>query len=148
MDDLIIQHPDTGEEGVDAIQMGLSMGVDLIVWDSIAATQPGQEAGVQLSGGKNLQPATLARLMSVALRRLNTTNKNTAILCINQTRSKIGVMFGSPETTPGGKAMSFLPVIECVSRKPGESSERGSHTTERSQSTSWTPSGKRFGASW
>ena len=63
---------------------------------------------MQLSGDKNIQPARLAALMSIALRRLNTTNKNTAILCINQTRTKVGIVFGSPETTPGGKAMSYF----------------------------------------
>jgi recombination protein RecA len=105
---LIVQHPTTGEQAADAVQMGLSMGVDLCVWDSIAASQPAQEASVQLSGDKNIQPARLAALMSIALRRLNTTNKNTAILCINQTRTKVGVVFGSPETTPGGKALGFF----------------------------------------
>lgn len=116
---LILKQPNTGEEAVDIIQVALAGNADIIVWDSVAATQPKAEADVQLSGGKNIQPARLAALMSVALRRLNTTNHQTALLCINQTRSKVGVVFGSPETTPGGRALPFYASYRVTFNKAG-----------------------------
>jgi recombination protein RecA len=123
VDDLIIQHPETGEEAVDAVQIGIVNGIDLVVWDSIAATQPGQESTIQLSGDKNIQPARLAALMSVGIRRLNASNKQTAVLCINQTRMKVGMVFGNPETTPGGKTLPFYSSYRVRFTKAGRLTE-------------------------
>ena len=122
-DELIIDRPITGEEAIDKMQVAITGGVDLIVWDSVAATQPRDESTVQLSGDKKIQPARLAALMSTGLRRLNTTNKQTAIIAINQTRSKVGVVFGSPETTPGGNALPFYASLRVAFRKAGRTTE-------------------------
>jgi recombination protein RecA len=87
VDELILQQPDTGEEAIDLTEAFIRAGVDLVVWDSVAATLPKAEANVQMGGDKSAQPARLAALMSAGLRKLNTANKNhTAILCINQVR--------------------------------------------------------------
>lgn len=104
---LILQQPKVIETGFDAMQVAISNGIDVIVLDSVAASQPKKESVVMLSGDKEMQPARLAALMSTAIRRLNSENSRTALLFINQTRHKIGVMFGSPETTTGGRALSF-----------------------------------------
>jgi len=120
---LIIDRPQTGEEALDKMQVAVVNGADLIVWDSVAATQPRDVSTVQLSGEKNPQPARLAALMSTGLNRLNTVNSTAAILCINQTRSKVGVVFGSPETTPGGNALPFYASIRVRFSKAGRITE-------------------------
>ena len=123
VDALIIDHPNTAEEACDKTQIAIVSGVDLVVWDSVAAMQPAQHEGVQLSGKANIQPARLAAFMSVGLNRLNTVNSRTALLFINQTRSKVGVTFGSPETTPGGNALPFYASIRVKFSKAGRVTE-------------------------
>jgi recombination protein RecA len=122
-DALILYQPTTAEQACDAMQIALDEGIDLIVWDSVAASQPKAESEVMLSGDKNIQPARLAAFMSIALRRLNSSNSNTAILCINQTRSKVGVTFGSPETTPGGNSLPFYASVRIRFVKSGRVTE-------------------------
>jgi len=112
----------TGEEAVDVIQALVASGVDLVVWDSIAATLPQDEANKRLSK-ENIQPARLAALMSAAMRRINAVNKKTAILCINQTRTKVGIVFGNPESIPGGKALPFYASYRIAMRKAGKITE-------------------------
>lgn len=117
---LIIKQPDTGEEAMDIAELLIRNDVDLIVFDSVAATVPRAEADIMLSGDKNIQPARLAQLMSTALRRLTTANATTAVVWINQTRLNVGVMFGNPETTSGGKALGFYSSIRMACRKAGK----------------------------
>jgi len=106
VDQLIIKRPETGEEGVDIAEVLTRGGLDFLMFDSIAATLPQDEQGKRLSKEK-MQPGRQAALMSAACRRLTAANDHTAFLWINQTRQKIGITFGSPETTSGGKAMGF-----------------------------------------
>ena len=101
---LMLSQPETGEEAVDAGEVHIRAGVDLLVFDSVASLLPKSEQEVQL-GRKTPQPARLAALMSLAMRKLTAANSSTAVLWINQTRMNVGVTFGSPETTPGGKAL-------------------------------------------
>lgn len=108
----------TGEEAVDVMQNLVAADADLVVWDSIAATYPQDEAKKRLSK-ENIQPARLAALMSTATRRINAVNRKTAILCINQTRMKVGIMFGNPESVPGGKSMPFFASYRIALRKAG-----------------------------
>lgn len=116
---LIVEHPATGEEAVDVTQVVVANGVDLVVWDSVAAILPKQEADVRMGGDKHLQPARLAALMSAALRKITAGNSTTALLCINQTRQKVGIVFGSPETTPGGMALPFYASYRMAMRRVG-----------------------------
>lgn len=119
VDALIIERPQTGEEAVDAMQvMAATNNLALIVWDSVAATLPQDEASKRMDG-EQMQPARLAALMSAGLRKINATNKKTAILCINQTRLSIGVTFGNPESIPGGKALPFYASYRVSLRKAG-----------------------------
>ncbi len=119
IDDLILLEPETGELAIDATELLIRERIDLIVWDSVAATLPKSEAELQLSGGKNLQPARLAALMSAGLRKLTSANTKTAILCINQTRINVGQMFGNPEQTTGGRALGYYSSIRVALRKAG-----------------------------
>jgi hypothetical protein len=112
---------DTWDLQVDGSDNFVANGV--VVHNSIAATQPGQESTIQLSGDKNIQPARLAALMSIGVRRLNASNKHTAVLCINQTRMKVGMVFGNPETTPGGKAIPFYASYRVRFTKAGRITE-------------------------
>lgn len=96
----------TGEEFVDVTQSLVADDIDLVIWDSVASTLPQDEAKKKL-GKENIQPARQAALMSAALRRINAVNRHTAIYFCNQTRSKVGVVYGSPETTPGGRSLPF-----------------------------------------
>lgn len=119
MDDLLIERPSTGEEAIDAMQvMASTNDVALIVWDSVAATLPQDEASKRMDG-EQMQPARLAALMSAGLRKINATNKKTAIFCINQTRLSIGVTFGNPESIPGGKSLPFYASFRVSLRKAG-----------------------------
>lgn len=117
VDELILQQPETGEEAIDIAEVLIRNGVDLIVFDSVAATLPRAEAGLQLSGDKNVQPARLAQLMSIAMRKLTAANKNTAVVWINQTRLNVGITFGNPETIPGGKSLPYYASIRVSFRK-------------------------------
>lgn len=117
-DTLIVERPDNGEKAVEVIEVLVRSGVDLIVWDSIAATLPKAEQEKRATEDK--QPARLAQMMSRALRRLNSANKRTAILCINQTRTNVGITFGSSETVPGGKSLPFYASYRIKLAKAGK----------------------------
>lgn len=121
VDSLIVQHPETGEEAVDATQAMVSAGADLVVWDSVAATLPKAEANK--SASDSVQPARLAELMSRAMRRITATNSNTALLLINQTRMNIGMTFGPSESVPGGKAVPFYASYRIRLTKAGKDQE-------------------------
>ena len=118
-DDLIMHWPDTGEEAMDVAQALIAGGINLIVFDSIAAMTPQAEQDKRLHG-ENIQPARIAMLMSAALRRLTTANTNTSMIFINQLRTNIGVTFGSNEALPGGKAMPYYASYRLSIRKVGK----------------------------
>ncbi len=117
LDDLYVSQPDTGEQALDiADALVRSSAVDVIVVDSVAALTPKAEIEGDMGDSHvGLQ----ARLMSQALRKLTAiVNKSkTCVIFINQLREKVGVMFGSPETTPGGKALKFYASIRLDIRK-------------------------------
>ncbi len=117
LDELYVSQPDTGEQALDITDALVRSGaVDLIVIDSVAALTPKAEIdGTMGDNSVGLQ----ARLMSHALRKLaGITNKSkTCVIFINQLREKVGVMFGNPETTPGGKALKFYASIRIDVRK-------------------------------
>ena len=117
--ELLISQPDTGEQGLEITDMLVrSGGVDLIVIDSVAALTP--KAEIEGEMGDQL-PGLQARLMSQALRKLTSNIKrtNTLVIFINQIRMKIGVMFGSPETTTGGNALKFYASVRLDIRRTG-----------------------------
>ena len=117
LDDLYVSQPDTGEQALEITDQLVSSGaIDLIVIDSVAALTPKAEIDGEMGDSHvGLQ----ARLMSQALRKLaGVTNKShTCVIFINQLREKVGVMFGNPETTPGGKALKFYASIRLDVRK-------------------------------
>lgn len=121
-DNLIYQAPETGEEAVDVSEVLIRSGVDLIVWDSVAATVPQAESTKRMSK-ESVQPARLAALMSLGMRKLTAANRNTAVLFINQTRLNVGMVFGDPETVPGGKALPFYASYRLALRKAGKNKE-------------------------
>lgn len=123
IDALLYRQPENGEKAMDLAEVLIRGKVDLIVFDSIAATLPKAEQETQLGGDKNIQPARLASLMSLACRKLTAANSKTAMLWINQTRVNVGVMFGSNEAVPGGKAMGFYSSMRVAFRKAGQESE-------------------------
>lgn len=114
---LYVSQPDTGEQGLEICESLVRSGsVDIVVIDSVAALTPRAEIDGEMGDSHvGLQ----ARLMSQALRKLaGITNKTkTCVVFINQLREKVGVMFGSPETTPGGKALKFYSSIRLDVRK-------------------------------
>ena len=117
--DLLISQPDTGEEALEIADMLVrSGGVDIVVIDSVAALTP--KAEIEGDMGNQL-PGLQARLMSQALRKLtaNIKRTNTLVIFINQIRMKIGVMFGSPETTTGGNALKFYSSVRLDIRRIG-----------------------------
>jgi recombination protein RecA len=117
IDNLLISQPDTGEQALEITESLVRSGkIDVIVIDSVAALTPKDEIEGDMGAhhvGKQ------ARLMSQALRKLTalTAKTNTMIIFINQIRMKIGVMFGSPETTPGGKALKFYTSVRLDIRR-------------------------------
>ncbi len=117
IDDLYVSQPDTGEQGLEIVEMLVrSNAVDVIVVDSVAAMVPKAEIEGDMGDSHvGLQ----ARLMSQALRKLTAviSKSRTAVIFINQIREKIGVMFGNPETTPGGRAMKFYASVRMDVRK-------------------------------
>ena len=117
---LLIAQPDCGEQALDiADELIRSSAVDLVVIDSVAALTPKAEIEGEMGDNKvGLQ----ARLMSQALRKLTATINKTQTTCIfiNQLREKIGVMFGNPETTPGGNALKFYASVRLDIRKIGQ----------------------------
>jgi recombination protein RecA len=118
-DELIYQAPATGEQAIDVSEVLIRNGVDLLVWDSVAATVPQTEGNKRLHD-ETIQPARLAALMSTGLRKLNAANENTAIIFINQTRLNVGQMFGDPETVPGGRSLPFYASHRIALRKAGK----------------------------
>ena len=120
VDDLLISQPDTGEQALEIADMLVrSGGIDVIVVDSVAALTPKAELeGDMGDSHMGLQ----ARLMSQALRKLtaNIKRTNTLVIFINQIRMKIGIMFGSPETTTGGNALKFYASVRLDIRRTGQ----------------------------
>jgi len=107
LNDLLISQPDTGEQALEIAEiLTRSGGVDIVVIDSVAALVPKAEIAGEMG---EMQIGLIARLMSQALRKLTAviSKSKTCAVFINQIRHKIGVMFGSPETTPGGLALKF-----------------------------------------
>ncbi len=117
IDELLISQPDTGEQALEITDMLVRSGaLDVIVVDSVAALTPRAEIEGEMGDSHvGLQ----ARLMSQALRKLtaNLNKSNTVCVFINQLREKIGVMFGSPETTPGGRALKFYSSVRLDIRR-------------------------------
>jgi recombination protein RecA len=119
LQDLLISQPDTGEQALEIVDSLVRSGaVDLIVVDSVAALTP--KAELEGDMGDSL-PGLQARLMSQALRKLTAHIKKTncTVIFINQIRMKIGVMFGSPETTTGGNALKFYASVRLDIRRTG-----------------------------
>jgi len=119
IDELLISQPDTGEQALEISDtLVKSEGIDLLVIDSVAALVPRAELEGEM--GDSL-PGLQARLMSQALRKLTSSisKTNTMVIFINQLRMKIGVMFGSPETTTGGNALKFYSSVRLDIRRIG-----------------------------
>ncbi|MDN6196071.1 MAG: recombinase RecA, partial [Atopostipes suicloacalis] len=124
-DNLLLSQPDTGEQGLEIVDALVSSGaVDLVVVDSVAALVPRAEIDGEMGDS---HVALQARLMSQAMRKLSGTisKTNTTVLFINQIREKVGVMFGNPEVTPGGRALKFYSSIRIEVRR-AESIKEGS----------------------
>jgi len=120
IDQLLISQPDTGEQALDILEsLVKSGGVDIVVIDSVAALTPRAEIEGEMDqqhvGGQ-------ARLMSHALRKLTAivAKSKTSVLFINQLRQKIGIMFGNPETTPGGLALKFYSSVRIDIRRSAQ----------------------------
>lgn len=119
VDDLILSQPDSGEQALEITDSLVRSGaVDLIVIDSVAALVPRSEIEGEMG---DALPGLQARLMSQALRKLTSSIKrsNTLVVFINQTRQKIGVVYGSAETTTGGNALKFYSTIRMEIRRTG-----------------------------
>ncbi|WP_195918419.1 recombinase RecA, partial [Pediococcus acidilactici] len=117
IDDLLLSQPDTGEEGLAIADALVSSGaIDLVVIDSVAALVPRAEIDGEMG---DAHVGLQARMMSQALRKLSgSINKTKTIaLFINQIREKVGIMFGNPETTPGGRALKFYATIRLEVRR-------------------------------
>ncbi|MFC6260443.1 recombinase RecA [Levilactobacillus fujinensis] len=117
IDDLLLSQPDTGEQGLQIADALISSGaVDIVVVDSVAALVPRAEIEGEMG---DAHVGLQARMMSQALRKLSgTINKTKTIaLFINQIREKVGVMFGNPETTPGGRALKFYATVRLEVRR-------------------------------
>ena len=119
VDDLLVSQPDTGEQALEIADMLVrSNAVDVIVIDSVAALVPKAEIEGEMG---DIHVGLQARLMSQALRKItgNIKNANCLVIFINQIRMKIGVMFGSPETTTGGNALKFYASVRLDIRRTG-----------------------------
>jgi recombination protein RecA len=124
IDDLLISQPDAGEQALEIADTLVRSGaIDVLVVDSVAALVPRAELEGEM--GEN-QPGLQARLMSQALRKLTSSisRSNTLVIFINQIRLKIGVMFGSPETTSGGNALKFYSSVRLDIRRIGSIKDR------------------------
>ncbi len=119
INELLVSQPDTGEQALEITDMLVrSNAVDIVVIDSVAALTPRAEIEGEMG---EMQVGLHARLMSQALRKLtgNIKRSNTMVIFINQIRMKIGVMFGSPETTTGGNALKFYASVRLDIRRIG-----------------------------
>lgn len=117
IDNLLISQPDTGEQALEICEALIRSGaVDLIIIDSVAALTPQAEIEGEMG---DAHVGLQARLMSQALRKLTAviSKSNTVTIFINQIREKVGVMFGNPETTPGGRALKFYSSVRLEIRK-------------------------------
>ncbi|MEZ5281590.1 MAG: recombinase RecA [Acidimicrobiales bacterium] len=117
VDELLISQPDTGEQALEITDMLIRSGaIDVIVIDSVAALTPRAEIEGEMG---DTHVGLQARLMSQALRKITANLNKTKTICIfiNQLREKIGVMFGSPETTPGGRALKFYSSVRIDIRR-------------------------------
>lgn len=117
IDDLLISQPDTGEQALEIAEALVRSGaVDLVVVDSVAALVPRMELEGEMG---DAHVGLQARLMSQALRKLTgcISKSNTCVVFINQIREKVGIMFGNPETTPGGRALKFYSSVRMDVRK-------------------------------
>ncbi len=124
VDDLLISQPDAGEQALEIADTLVRSGaVDVLVIDSVAALVPRAELEGEMGES---QPGLQARLMSQALRKLTASinRSNTMVIFINQIRMKIGVMYGSPETTTGGHALKFYASVRLDIRRIGAIKER------------------------
>ncbi|MBK9081790.1 MAG: recombinase RecA [Rhizobiales bacterium] len=124
LEDLLISQPDTGEQALEIADTLVRSGaVDVLVVDSVAALTPRAEIEGEMG---EVQPGLQARLMSQALRKLTASisRSNTMVIFINQIRMKIGVMFGSPETTTGGNALKFYASVRLDIRRIGAIKDR------------------------
>ena len=122
VDDLLISQPDAGEQALEIADTLVRSGaVDVLVIDSVAALVPRAELEGEMGDS---QPGLQARLMSQALRKLTASinRSNTMVIFINQIRMKIGVMYGSPETTTGGHALNSMP--RCASTSAASARSR------------------------
>jgi recombination protein RecA len=128
---LLVSQPDCGEQALEICEALVSSNsVDLVVIDSVAALVPRAEIDGEM---EDQQPGLHARLMSKALRKLTaiTAKSKTTIIFINQIRMKIGVMFGSPETTTGGNALKFYASVRLDVRRIGSIKDQGDVTGNR-----------------
>jgi recombination protein RecA len=124
LDDLLISQPDAGEQALEIVDTLVRSGaVDIVVVDSVAALVPRSELEGEMG---DVQPGQQARLMSQALRKLTASisRSNTLVIFINQIRMKIGVMYGSPETTSGGNALKFYASVRLDIRRIGAIKDR------------------------
>ncbi len=119
LDDLLVSQPDTGEQALEIVEMLVrSNALDVVVIDSVAALVPKAEIDGEMG---DAHVGLQARLMSQALRKLTAaiSRSKTSVVFINQIREKIGVFFGSPETTPGGRALKFYSSVRLDIRRIG-----------------------------
>jgi recombination protein RecA len=124
LEELLISQPDTGEQALEITDTLVRSGaVDVLVVDSVAALTPRAEIEGEMG---DVQPGLQARLMSQALRKLTASisRSNTLVIFINQIRMKIGVMYGSPETTTGGNALKFYASVRLDIRRIGSIKDR------------------------
>jgi recombination protein RecA len=124
LDDLLVSQPDTGEQALEIADTLVRSGaIDVLVVDSVAALTPRAEIEGEMG---DVQPGSQARLMSQALRKLtgSISRSNTMVIFINQIRMKIGVMYGSPETTAGGMALKFYASVRLDIRRIGSIKDR------------------------
>jgi recombination protein RecA len=131
VDNLYISQPDYGEQALEIAESLLRSGaVDVIVIDSVAALVPKDELEGEIG---EAHVGKQARLMAQALRKLKSLahNANAAVIFINQLREKIGVMFGNPETTPGGRALKFFADMRLDVRRVGDAKEGDSRIGSR-----------------
>lgn len=106
--EILIHHPETGEEAIDVMERLVRADFDYICMDSIATLLPKAERDIMLNGKDHVQPARIASLMAIGLRKLNTANENTSIVWISQMRDNIGAMAFSPKSIiTGGKAIHY-----------------------------------------